>query len=97
MTATLNSFLAAMHSADVDQLHQIRDHNNRLLIGDQARDASSDLWSFCIGGNFITVQINTKLHSLLQSGEFSAFRYFKLTTGATIREVCACHSAASKQ
>jgi hypothetical protein len=78
MTPTLRVFLDAVQAGDLTQV--IRQHS--LLFQDLAGAAASDLWSFCIGAQFVTMKINTKLHTLFQSGEFSVFRHFKCTTGS---------------
>ncbi len=61
----------------------VYDTNVRELLGNKIGVIPSDLWSFCIGDVFVPVQINTKLHVLFQSGEFSGLRLFheSFTTG----------------
>jgi hypothetical protein len=80
MTTTLRSFLDGMQSQDA--LRNILNCNNNELTGDKAGAVSSNLWGFYIGGDFVPMEINTKLHTLFQSGEFSVFRHFKVTTGS---------------
>jgi hypothetical protein len=81
MTPTLRSFLDGMQSQD--QLMNILDRNRNVLTRVKVGAASSNLWGFCIGGdNFVPMEINTKLHTLFQSGEFSVFRHFQFTTGS---------------
>lgn len=67
-----------MQAGDLSQI--IRDHS--LLFEDLAGAAASDLWSFCIGDDCVTMKINTKLHAMFQSGYFSPLRFFNCTTGS---------------
>ena len=81
MSSTLRSFLDAIQTEDPLQLRAVLDTNIRLLVGDKVIP-STDLWGFCIGGDFIPVQIITKLHDLFESGKFSALRFFSCATGS---------------
>jgi hypothetical protein len=69
-------FLDAIQTEDPGQLRAVLDTNIRLLVADKVGTPSTDLWGFCIGGDFIPVQIITKLHDLFESGKFSALRFF---------------------
>ena len=82
MSSTLRSFLDAIQTEDPGQLRAVLDTNIRLLVADKVGAPSTDLWGFCIGGDFIPVQIITKLHDLFESGKFSALRFFSCATGS---------------
>ena len=77
MKPTLRSFLDAIQAGDLSQLWL--DHS--LLFQDLTGTASTELWSFCIGADFVTMKINTQLHAMFQSNKFSPLRDFVCTTG----------------
>jgi hypothetical protein len=64
------------------ELSRVLESSRRILLRDKTGAASTDLWSFCIGAQFVTMKINTKIHAMFQSGSFSTQRYFKCTTGS---------------
>jgi hypothetical protein len=78
MSPTLRSFLDGMQAGDLSQA--IRDNGS--LYQDLAGAAPTDLWSFCIGADFVNMPIDTKLHAMFKSGVFSPPRFFNCTTGS---------------
>jgi hypothetical protein len=67
-----------MRAGDLSQV--IRD--NVSLYQDITGAAPTDLLSFCIGADFVSMRIDTKLHVMFQSGVFSPLRFFNCTTGS---------------
>jgi hypothetical protein len=56
--------------------------DNVSLYQDLTGAAPTDLWSFCIGADFVSMRIDTNLHAMFQSGVFSPHRSFNCTTGS---------------
>jgi hypothetical protein len=45
------------------ELSRVLESSRRILLRDKTGAASTDLWSFCIGAQFVTMKINTKIHA----------------------------------
>ena len=67
---TLKRFVEALSCAEPLAMHDALELNNRELTHSRKGSVDTDHWAFCIGGDFVPVQIDTMLHSAFKTGCF---------------------------
>ena len=76
-SATLKRFVEALSCAEPLAMHDALELNNRELTHSRKGSVDTDHWAFCIGDDFIPVQIDTMIHSAFKSGCFSVDSIFE--------------------
>ena len=67
---TLKRFVEALSCAEPLAMHDALELNNRELTHSRKGSVDTDHWAFCIGDDFVPVQIDTMLHSAFKTGCF---------------------------